>query len=429
MLAFQHCDPSPARVPSRSMSRVSTHSTAEIIRSPRVKSQAGSAKALTITRAMRAYVERVAEHNDMMKAEVAQYETGKRHLANIMGQDHDTFTQDDVNKAIEYLLPNGMYNKKARPVMKDPHEVFPRRKAAQFSADGRPFHWMYFTTKPNYYNILYDINWKMEDLKALEDNLNKKTRQDKEKKENTNNTSRSQEEEDEATCKDFKNITLARSEWITKETLEINTVEKIKDDEYAHFITLLERVCSHPLAYMQSEFIMQYRLEISLQALQIEVPKIETDENGRTFARAEGIRKRCPAWVKVYYPGTGKVSINDQDLGQFFKNHIYRESLLTPLIVTDLVGEVDIEAKVDLVVERWIYNNFHEPKPEHFRKGPSSYCGAIRLGLARALTAFVSSDHKENLRLAGLLTEDKKLKERKRPGQEKARKKFTWKRR
>ena len=35
--------------------------------------------------------------DSMMKAEVADYEIGKRHLANIMGENPETFTQDDVN--------------------------------------------------------------------------------------------------------------------------------------------------------------------------------------------------------------------------------------------------------------------------------------------------------------------------------------------
>lgn len=42
--------------------------------------------------------------DDMMKAEVAEYEIGKRHLANIMGEDPDTFTQDDVDVNSFFLV-------------------------------------------------------------------------------------------------------------------------------------------------------------------------------------------------------------------------------------------------------------------------------------------------------------------------------------
>ena len=32
-----------------------------------------------------------------MNEEIAEYEIGKRHLANIMGEDVDSFTQDDID--------------------------------------------------------------------------------------------------------------------------------------------------------------------------------------------------------------------------------------------------------------------------------------------------------------------------------------------
>ena len=35
-----------------------------------------------------------------MKAEVADFEIGKRHLANIMGEDPDSFTQADVDVSV-----------------------------------------------------------------------------------------------------------------------------------------------------------------------------------------------------------------------------------------------------------------------------------------------------------------------------------------
>ncbi|KAJ3635381.1 hypothetical protein MTP99_008294 [Tenebrio molitor] len=61
--------------------------------------------------------------------------------------------------------------------------------------------------------------------------------------------------------------------------------------------------------------------------------------------------------------------------------------------------------------------------------GPSGQAGAIRWGIAWGLRSFVSQDTIEKMRLAGLLTRDYRTKERKKPGQEKARKKFTWKKR
>lgn len=38
--------------------------------------------------------------------------------------------------------------------MKPPEDVFPKKKAAEFDETGRPFHFLFYTTKPNYYTIL-----------------------------------------------------------------------------------------------------------------------------------------------------------------------------------------------------------------------------------------------------------------------------------
>lgn len=88
--------------------------------------------------------------------------------------------------------------------------------------------------------------------------------------------------------------------------------------------------------------------------------------------------------------------------------------------------------------------------------GRSSQAGALRLAISQALLFFLSEGEVENLRqggcpglgsdlphkpeclvfkaelflkLAGLLTPDPRVRERKKPGQEGARKKFTWKKR
>lgn len=39
--------------------------------------------------------------------------------------------------------------------MEHPEKIFPSRKAAEFDETGRPFHSMFYTSKPNYYETLY----------------------------------------------------------------------------------------------------------------------------------------------------------------------------------------------------------------------------------------------------------------------------------
>ena len=60
-----------------------------------------------------------------------------------------------IQRAIEYLFPTGIFDKKARPKMRPPAEVFPQQKEAQFDATGRPFHTLFYTLKPNFYVTLY----------------------------------------------------------------------------------------------------------------------------------------------------------------------------------------------------------------------------------------------------------------------------------
>ncbi|XP_015428666.1 PREDICTED: 28S ribosomal protein S9, mitochondrial [Dufourea novaeangliae] len=61
--------------------------------------------------------------------------------------------------------------------------------------------------------------------------------------------------------------------------------------------------------------------------------------------------------------------------------------------------------------------------------GLTGQSGAIRMGIALGLRNFVSIEMVEKMRLAGLLTHDPRKRERKKFGQEGARRKFTWKKR
>ncbi|CAH1989566.1 unnamed protein product [Acanthoscelides obtectus] len=122
-----------------------------------------------INKAMKAYLERAQEHEDFMKKQREEFQIGKRHLANMMGENPETFTQDDIDNAIEYLFPSGLYEKRARPFMKPPEEVFPQRKAAEFDETGRPFHFLFYTGKPNFYQVLYDAVEHMNELNRFED--------------------------------------------------------------------------------------------------------------------------------------------------------------------------------------------------------------------------------------------------------------------
>jgi len=61
--------------------------------------------------------------------------------------------------------------------------------------------------------------------------------------------------------------------------------------------------------------------------------------------------------------------------------------------------------------------------------GETGQAGATRWGISTALRAFVDPAMVEQMRLAGLISFDVRRRERKKPGQAGARKKYTWKKR
>ena len=76
-----------------------------------------------LSSAMKHYMERKREHDTFIAKERSEFELGKKHLANMMGMDYDAMSQEDVDKAIEYLFPSGLFHEDARPKMKPPEEV------------------------------------------------------------------------------------------------------------------------------------------------------------------------------------------------------------------------------------------------------------------------------------------------------------------
>lgn len=53
---------------------------------------------------MKAYLERAKEHDEFMKQQKNEYQIGKRHLANMMGEDPETFTQQDIDVSFIIII-------------------------------------------------------------------------------------------------------------------------------------------------------------------------------------------------------------------------------------------------------------------------------------------------------------------------------------
>ena len=123
---------------------------------------------------------------------------------------------------------------------------------------------------------------------------------------------------------------------------------------------------------------------------------------------ATGRRKSAIARVRIR-PGSGKIKVSGEDYVKYFTDESVRGYLLQPLTVTG--KENDIDVFVNLT-----------------GGGRSGQAGALRHGIARALVQFDES-LKPILKDCGMLTRDARVKERKKPGQPGARKRFQFSKR
>ena len=120
---------------------------------------------------------------------------------------------------------------------------------------------------------------------------------------------------------------------------------------------------------------------------------------------ATGRRKTAIARVNIT-PGTGKVIINERAFEIYFSRETDRNIAMEPLKLTHMENKFDILASVN-------------------GGGLTGQAGAIRLALSRALTA-CDLENRPALKKADCLRRDPRMKERKKPGQKGARKKFQW---
>jgi len=115
-----------------------------------------------------------------------------------------------------------------------------------------------------------------------------------------------------------------------------------------------------------------------------------------------GTGRRKTATARVYLrPGSGKITVNDRPLDQFFGRETGRMIVRQPLEALQLGTRFDISVTVD-------------------GGGITGQAGAIRLGLTRALLEYDDTLRKQ-LRDAGFVTRDAREVERKKVGRRKAR--------
>jgi small subunit ribosomal protein S9 len=139
-----------------------------------------------------------------------------------------------------------------------------------------------------------------------------------------------------------------------------------------------------------------------------EAPKHERKVDAQGRAYATGKRKDAVArvWIK---PGPGQIVVNEKPVEQYFARPVLRMILQQPLHVANRAGQFDITVTVA-------------------GGGLSGQAGAVRHGLAKALTYF-EPELRPALKREGFLTRDPRVVERKKYGKKKARRSFQFSKR
>jgi small subunit ribosomal protein S9 len=118
--------------------------------------------------------------------------------------------------------------------------------------------------------------------------------------------------------------------------------------------------------------------------------------------RFYGTGRRKKSIARVYLiPGTGKITINKRDIDEYFGLETLKVIVRQPLVATETLDKFDVLVNVH-------------------GGGTTGQAGAIRHGVARALLQ-VDAEYRPTLKVAGFLTRDPRMKERKKYGLKAAR--------
>ena len=130
------------------------------------------------------------------------------------------------------------------------------------------------------------------------------------------------------------------------------------------------------------------------------------DKHGRAYATGKRKNAVARVWIK---PGRGLATVNGRPLDQYFARPVLRMILSQPLVVVNRITQYDLTVTVA-------------------GGGLSGQAGAVRHGLAKALTYF-EPELRPALKKEGFLTRDSRVVERKKYGHRKARASFQFSKR
>lgn len=120
---------------------------------------------------------------------------------------------------------------------------------------------------------------------------------------------------------------------------------------------------------------------------------------------ATGRRKNSVARVRLI-AGEGKVTVNGRPFNEYFPRESNRLIIMQPLELVKLNDKIDVFVNAN-------------------GGGLSGQAGAVKHGIARALVK-MDENLKKDIKKAGFLTRDSRMRERKKYGRKRARRRFQF---
>lgn len=136
------------------------------------------------------------------------------------------------------------------------------------------------------------------------------------------------------------------------------------------------------------------------------LPEPKIDAQGRAYATGKRKTAIARVWIK---PGAGRIIVNKKDHTEYFGRAVLQMIIKQPLAAAERADQYDVVCTVT-------------------GSGPSGQAGAVRHGIARALTYFEPA-LRPVLKKGGFLTRDSRTVERKKYGRRKARRSFQFSKR
>jgi small subunit ribosomal protein S9 len=219
-----------------------------------------------------------------MNEEVEYFFRGRSRLAAAMDSSAHDMSEDEVKSALKYLLPSKLTASDARPFLKHPFDIYPKRKETLFSKD-RPLEAGFYTGSPSFANILHAIYSYYLDA--------------------TSGTPSKGKTED-------LDLMSKKMRWNRKEEMEDLIQESLTLSQHEHLINILKKVEEH-LGTTHSSFLDQFRKPITPFAAQ---PTLQ-QSHGNALSTAVGKRKSAVAYVKLER-GSGIITVNGKTFIDYF---------------------------------------------------------------------------------------------------------------